>query len=117
METEAAGGGGGGCREEGMQAREGNDGREGEKDAGGDGMAAKERERQLVLREGVRLAMEICEGGPLAIGAGLRAVDGWAAGGPGEVEASEYEKVVGTEDRDEALLAFREKRRPLFKGR
>jgi len=72
-----------------------------------------QRARDLVLSDAVRLAGEICEGGPVAVRAGLRAV----MGGKEEVENQMYERVVGTEDRDEALMAFREKRKPVFKGR
>jgi methylglutaconyl-CoA hydratase len=69
--------------------------------------------RKTVLSEAVRLAGEICEGGPVAVRAGLHAV-AWARE---EVENKMYERVVGTEDRDEALKAFQEKRKPVFKGR
>ncbi|KAL0939764.1 mitochondrial methylglutaconyl-hydratase [Colletotrichum truncatum] len=69
--------------------------------------------RKAVLSESVRLAGEICEGGPIAIRAGLQAVN-WARE---EVENKMYERVVATEDRNEALKAFQEKRKPVFKGR
>ncbi|KAI0595951.1 ClpP/crotonase-like domain-containing protein [Biscogniauxia sp. FL1348] len=69
--------------------------------------------RRMVLAEAVRLATEICEGGPVAVRAALQAV-AWARE---DVENAMYERVVRTEDRDEALAAFREKRKPKFKGR
>ncbi|KAJ4290858.1 hypothetical protein N0V90_010054 [Kalmusia sp. IMI 367209] len=70
--------------------------------------------RTKVLNEAVKLAMEICEGGPIAIKAALAAVEGCALGEKAENAA--YELVVKTKDRDEALLAFKEKRKPTFKG-
>ncbi|KAI1385845.1 ClpP/crotonase [Hypoxylon trugodes] len=71
------------------------------------------RARNAVLSESVRLASEICEGGPIAVRSALQAVS-WARE---EVENAMYERVVKTEDRDEALEAFKEKRKPVFKGR
>ncbi|KAF2734675.1 ClpP/crotonase [Polyplosphaeria fusca] len=70
--------------------------------------------RTKVLQEAVRLAREICEGGPIAVKAALAAVEGCALGEKAENAA--YDIVVKTKDRDEALLAFREKRKPVFKG-
>jgi len=71
--------------------------------------------RTKVLSEAVKLAREICEGGPIAIKAALAAVEGCALGEKAENAA--YDIVVKTKDRDEALLAFREKRKPTFMGR
>jgi methylglutaconyl-CoA hydratase len=84
---------------------------------GGGGVEGKEelmkRATEEVLKEAVRLAGEICEGAPVAVRSALQAV-GYARE---EVENKMYERVVGTSDRDEALVAFREKRRPVFIGR
>ncbi|KAH7085456.1 ClpP/crotonase-like domain-containing protein [Paraphoma chrysanthemicola] len=70
--------------------------------------------RKKVLGEAIKLAREICEGGPIAIKAALAAVEGCALGEKAENAA--YELVVKTKDRDEALVAFREKRKPVFRG-
>nr|OQO29091.1 hypothetical protein B0A51_03426 [Rachicladosporium sp. CCFEE 5018] len=71
--------------------------------------------RGKVLEAAVAVATEICEGGPIAITAALQAVNGWQAGEKSENEA--YKHVLPTEDRMEALRAFGEKRKPVFKGR
>ncbi|KAF3942150.1 hypothetical protein ABW19_dt0207183 [Dactylella cylindrospora] len=65
---------------------------------------------------GVELAKQICEGGPLAIVAAKRAVKLGLDGGLG-IEALAYTGVVESEDKYEALSAFAEKRKPVFKGK
>jgi methylglutaconyl-CoA hydratase len=69
--------------------------------------------RRAALSEAVRLAGEICEGGPIAVRAALKAVEDPRE----EVENKMYDRVVRTEDRNEALKAFGEKRKPVFQGR
>lgn len=65
------------------------------------------------LKQAIILAGQISEGGPIAVRSALKAV-GWARE---DVENKMYERVVKSEDRDEALKAFREKRLPVFKGK
>jgi methylglutaconyl-CoA hydratase len=71
--------------------------------------------RGKVMGAAVGLAQEICEGGPVAIRAAMQAVDGWQLGESSENRA--YELILPTEDRVEALKAFGDKRKPVFKGR
>ncbi|GCB18441.1 methylglutaconyl-CoA hydratase, mitochondrial [Aspergillus awamori] len=71
--------------------------------------------REKVLTESIKLALEICEGGPIAIKQALKAVSEYQRGEEAENEA--YDGVMGTEDRFEALRAFAEKRKPVFRGR
>ncbi|KKK12066.1 hypothetical protein P175DRAFT_0500306 [Aspergillus ochraceoroseus IBT 24754] len=71
--------------------------------------------REKVLRESIKLALDICEGGPIAIKQALKAVNEFQRGEGAENEA--YDGVIETEDRFEALRAFSEKRKPAFRGR
>lgn len=89
---------------------------EGEED--GRGVVVKEarEEREKTILAAVKMAEEICEGGPVAIGAALRAVGGGVEWERGGMEDQMYGRVVGTRDRDEALLAFKGKRKPKFTG-
>ena len=67
-----------------------------------------------------KLADEIAAAGPLALGAAKRAIDEGAALPLADglaVEAACYEEVLASEDRNEGLAAFAEKRPPVFKGR
>ena len=73
------------------------------------------------LREtALELARAIAANGPVAVRAAKAAIDqgGEAPLAQGlEVEARCYERVLPTEDRLEALAAFAEKRRPVYRGR
>ncbi|KAF7191618.1 Methylglutaconyl-CoA hydratase, mitochondrial [Pseudocercospora fuligena] len=71
--------------------------------------------RGKVFEQAVELAKSICEGGPIAIRAAMQAVNGWEKGEQSENAA--YETILHTQDRTEALKAFGEKRKPVFKGR
>ncbi|EME77805.1 uncharacterized protein MYCFIDRAFT_200224 [Pseudocercospora fijiensis CIRAD86] len=71
--------------------------------------------RGKVFEQAVELAKTICEGGPIAIRAAMQAVNGWEKGE--ESENAAYETILHTQDRTEALKAFGEKRKPVFKGR
>jgi enoyl-CoA hydratase/carnithine racemase len=67
-----------------------------------------------------RLADEIAAAGPLALAAAKRAIDGGVALPLAEglaLEAACYEEVLPSDDRNEGLAAFAEKRPPEFKGR
>lgn len=81
-----------------------------EEEQGQEGVA-----REKILQESIKMALGICEGGPIALKQALRAVNGYQKGAEAENEA--YLGVVDTEDRFEALRAFAEKKKPSFKGR
>lgn len=67
-----------------------------------------------------RLAAELAGAGPLAVAQAKRAIDGGFDLPMREALAHEracYEVVLASEDRDEGLAAFAEKRPPVFKGK
>ncbi len=71
------------------------------------------------LEEAQALAAEMLKCGPLALRAAKRAIDEGADVGLAqglEIEQACYQTIIPTEDRLEALEAFREKRAPRFKG-
>jgi enoyl-CoA hydratase/carnithine racemase len=73
-----------------------------------------------VVDDALEWIRPIVEGAPIALYAALRAIDASSmldldAGLSRETEL--YEDCLGSEDRKEALAAFAEKRKPVFKGR
>jgi enoyl-CoA hydratase/carnithine racemase len=72
------------------------------------------------LLEVLSWAQPILDGAPLAIGAALSAIRGAATrelGAGLALERAAYEACLASEDRAEALAAFAEKRKPVFRGR
>jgi methylglutaconyl-CoA hydratase len=72
----------------------------------------EEEGRERTIDAAVEVAQEICTGAPIAIKVAKRVVTARDE----EAENMGYLEVVGTKDRDEALVAFKEKRRPIFRG-
>jgi enoyl-CoA hydratase/carnithine racemase len=73
-----------------------------------------------LLAAGMELALRIAANGPVAVRAAKRAIDEGTELPQSEglaVEARCYELTLPTEDRLEALAAFAEKRKPVYKGR
>ncbi|KAL8926532.1 MAG: hypothetical protein Q9208_002859 [Pyrenodesmia sp. 3 TL-2023] len=70
--------------------------------------------RQSVMDGALEMAREICEGGPATTYPVIKMM---ATSTPQSREAAAYDEVLKTQDRDEALRAFAEKRKPVFQGR
>lgn len=73
-----------------------------------------------LMSAGLEVARSIAANGPVAVRAAKRAIDegGELPQSEGlKVEARCYELTLSTEDRLEALAAFAEKRKPVYKGR
>ncbi len=76
-------------------------------------------EPELLMDEAHKMAAMICEGGPIAIEQAKYAID---AGLETDlrtglsIESNAYWITIPTEDRLEGLAAFREKRKPVYKG-
>ncbi len=85
-----------------------------------DGVADKVVPAERLDGEARRLAETIAANGPLAVRQAKRAIEGGMHLPLAEALAFEhacYEVLLGTEDREEALLAFMERRPPRFRGR
>jgi enoyl-CoA hydratase/carnithine racemase len=77
--------------------------------------------REAVLSRALDVADQIARCGPVAVRAAKRAIDG-GLDAPTlrkglDVEWACYQEIVPTEDRLEALEAFAQKRKPVYRGR
>jgi methylglutaconyl-CoA hydratase len=71
------------------------------------------RRREIALEEAMETAVEICKSAPLSTLAAMKAI----RGGNEQAENEAYESVMDTEDRVEALHAWKVKEMPVFQGR
>jgi len=73
--------------------------------------------RDELLPAARAMAARMCEMGPLALRAAKRAINGGVALAQGlALEWDCYQSLIPTADRTEALVAFHEKRKPVFRG-
>lgn len=73
--------------------------------------------REELLPAARAMAERMCEMGPLALRAAKRAVNGGQPVAEGQLLEWEcYQSIIPTRDRVEALQAFAEKRKPVFRG-
>ncbi|NEU31483.1 enoyl-CoA hydratase [bacterium LRH843] len=73
-----------------------------------------------VLKKAKELALQIVENGPIALKQAKKAINQGMEvelSRALEIESQAYEKIIPTEDRREGLLAFKEKRKPIYKGK
>jgi len=76
-------------------------------------------EPELLMEEAKKLAAQICEGGPIALEQAKYAIDAGLESDLNTglaIESNAYWLTIPTEDRLEGLAAFREKRKPVYKG-
>ncbi|MFP4194001.1 MAG: enoyl-CoA hydratase-related protein [Desulfobacterales bacterium] len=94
--------------------------RVGAREASDIGLVNKICEPEDLMDEAMKFAEAICETGPIAIGQAKYAID---AGMETDlhtglaIESNAYWITIPTEDRLEGLAAFREKRKPVYKGK
>lgn len=84
------------------------------------GLANRVAPAASLLDDARALASEIGRNGPVALKAAKRAIDRGMEMDLGNAlvfESTCYEMTIPTEDRREGLLAFREKRKPVYKGK
>lgn len=84
------------------------------------GLVNKVAEPEKLIEETLALAMEISKNGPIAIQQAKFAINYGSECSLGialPLESKAYEVTIPTEDRLEALAAFAEKRKPVFKGK
>jgi len=84
------------------------------------GLANKVVKHEELLQETMKLADKIVERAPIAVGYCKRLVNFSSYGGLVEgdrLESELYARCFDTEDKNEGMKAFLEKRRPLFKGK
>ena len=77
-------------------------------------------EAELLMDEAVKMAEMICETGPIAISQAKYAIDAGLETDLNTglaIESNAYWITIPTEDRLEGLAAFREKRKPVYKGK
>ncbi|RFU62811.1 enoyl-CoA hydratase [Peribacillus saganii] len=84
------------------------------------GLLNEVTEDKSVLQRAIELAEEINENAPISVQKAKEVLNYGRNAVLEEgliIEAEAYEEVLHTKDREEALIAFNEKRKPIFKGR
>lgn len=84
------------------------------------GLVNKVCEPETLIAECMQMAEMICENGPIAVQQAKYAINHGVDAGLDTglaIESSAYWVTIPTEDRLEGLAAFREKRKPVYKGR